>query len=261
MTAFRRRGRRTTDRIPPAAEGDELEWMDVFDELDEDMTEQVLRGRAEEIDPELRDVARVVAALRAGAATEPVPEMSSALRARLRVGPDPVVVAHRRARRALVLAAACAAVVVALGIGAAQNRLPAGVQDAVSSTAEVVGLDVPSSDDRHAEEEDGAEDTRRGQGGGGPVGDVPSGGRDDGAAVGPLGEAGQPPPSTPGGAIPADPAGSGPAVPASPPDKVDEPAADPVGPPADVPSERVTGAPGADADANRDDAAKDKRAK
>jgi hypothetical protein len=114
-----------------------------------------------------------------------------------------------------VLVAAAAVLVAgltAVSVGAAQNRLPADLQDAVASTADLVGLHVPSSDDRPADAGDarsevGADHARDDEA---PVG----------AAAGSDGDPGYVG-TTPGGALPADPGEVGddaPATPAVPPD-------------------------------------------
>jgi hypothetical protein len=112
--------------------------------------------------------------------------------------------------RAAVAAAVAALALV--GVGAAQNRLPSGVQDVVSSTADLVGIDVPRSDERHADDDsdDGTSD------------EVPS---TEGTEVpGSTEQQNQGDPgyegTTPGGANPADPGTPGdkePATPATPP--------------------------------------------
>ena len=98
--------------------------------------------------------------------------------------------------------AAATAATVLLGVGAAQNRLPAGVQDVVSSTAELVGIHLPHADERGAEHrQDGDVVDADQRGGDGQPGY-------DGV--------------TPGGADPADPGVAGdkePATPATPPDQ------------------------------------------
>jgi hypothetical protein len=63
---------------------------------------------------------------------------------------------RRQRRRVGGLGVVAAAVVVfgATGVAAATNSLPAGVQDAVSSVADVVGVEVPRSEERgHAGED------------------------------------------------------------------------------------------------------------
>ncbi|MGQ0833281.1 MAG: hypothetical protein ACT4OV_16570 [Microthrixaceae bacterium] len=132
--------------------GDEHdEWVvAMLDALDDEQTDAVLDGTVAV--EGLEAVVAVVRRLRASAAAEPVPPMSAALRALLDQQAVPSLPARRIARGALVRAAVAAAVtVVALvGAGAAQNRLPTGIQDVVSSTAELVGIDVPRSEDRGA---------------------------------------------------------------------------------------------------------------
>jgi hypothetical protein len=189
------------------------QWMTMIEMLDEREVDALLGGTAPA--EELAPVAAVATQLRARAAAEPAPPMSAALRAQLAAPPVVSLHAHRAARFALVRAAVAAAVAVLalVGVGAAQNRLPSGVQDVVSSTADLVGIDVPRSDERHAtddESDDGTSD------------EVPS---TEGTEVpGSTEQQNQGDPgyegTTPGGATPADPGTPGdkePATPATPP--------------------------------------------
>jgi hypothetical protein len=182
--------------IPTGDMGDRDQWMTMFSALDDASVDALLDGRALP-DGELHDVAEVVERLRASARREPVPPVSAALRAQLRganVVPFGPALAARRSMRRGVLAAAAAAAVVLVGVGADQNRLPANVQDVVASAAELVGVDVPTSDERPAA---GVGSTQSSEGAGGTDG------------------------STPGGATPADPGERGdhqPATPAVPPE-------------------------------------------
>jgi hypothetical protein len=182
--------------IPTGDMGDRDQWMTMFSALDDDAVDALLDGRAVP-DSELHDVAEVVERLRATARREPVPPMGAALRAQVRgthvVPFAPALTAHRSVRRGLV-AVVAAATVVLVGVGADQNRLPANVQDVVSSAAELVGVDVPASDERP-------------QAGGVSIQGSEGAGRTDGV--------------TPGGATPADPGEPGdqqPATPATPPE-------------------------------------------
>lgn len=189
--------------IPTEGSGDRDPWMTMFSTLDDDVVDALLEGHAPDETAELDELAAVVRRLRASAATEPVPPMSAALRAQVLqpdVHPLAPVVRARRSLRTGLLAAAAAAVVALIGVGAEQNRLPADVQDVVSSVADLVGVDVPRADDREdAEGEDpaavDAED-----------GSVDGQGKPD---------------VTNGGATPADPGEPGdkePATPATPPE-------------------------------------------
>jgi hypothetical protein len=206
----RRRGRRLgrsahTSRV---AGDDHDQWMETFEALDDDQVDALLAGRAP-VDGILVPVARVVQALRHLAASEPVPPMSASLRAQIA---SPIVTPigiRRAARSAFVKAAAVAALLALVGVGAAQNRLPSGIQDVVSSTADLVGVDVPRSEERHADGE--------GLGTGDPQGDADS--TPAGDARGNDGSPGHDG-VTPGGAVPADPgtpADHEPATPAVPP--------------------------------------------
>lgn len=197
----------------PGMPDDGQEWMTMIEMLDEREVDALLGGTAPA--EELAPVAAVVTALRERAAAEPAPPMSPELRTQLYAPPVVSLHAHRAARFALVRAAVAAAVAVLalVGVGAAQNRLPSGVQDVVSSTADLVGLDVPRSDERHATD-DGSDD--------GTSDEVPSTegteapGSTERQDQGDPGHEG----TTPGGASPADPGTPGdkePATPATPP--------------------------------------------
>ena len=162
-------------------------------------------------DRTLAPISEVARALRTRAAWEPVPALGQPLRDQLTAG---LPTGGRAARRAVLVAAAAVIVagVAAVSVGAAQNRLPADLQDAVASTADLVGLHMPTSDERPGD----AGDARSEVG--------VEHGRDDEAPVGaPASDDGAPgyDGTTPGGAEPADPgtAGDGePATPAVPPD-------------------------------------------
>jgi hypothetical protein len=184
------------------------EWMTMIEMLDEREVDALLGGTAPA--EELAPVAAVVTLLRERAAAEPAPPMSATLRAQLYAPPVVSLHAHRAARFALVRAAVAASVaaLALVGVGAAQNRLPSGVQDVVSSTAELVGIDVPRSDERHLTD-DGSDD--------GTSDEVPSTEAPGSTELqGDPGHEG----TTPGGATPADPGTPGdkePATPATPP--------------------------------------------
>ncbi len=188
---------------PPGQQDDSYKWMALLTTLDDDQLEALLQG-ATPVE-ELAPVAEVVQRLRRSVDAEPVPPMSDVLLAQLSAAPV-VPLATRRATKASLVKAAAAAVAAVLavgGAGAAQNRLPSGLQDVVSSTADLVGIDVPSSAERgsHADDDDD---------GGQPV---------DTAGTGNGGEPGYEG-TTPGGATPADPGTPGdkePATPATPP--------------------------------------------
>jgi hypothetical protein len=192
---------------------DGSEWMTMIEMLDERELDALLGGTAPA--EELAPVAAVVTRLRERAAAEPAPPMGATLRAQLYAPPVVSLHAHRAARFALVRAAVAAAVaaLALVGVGAAQNRLPSGVQDVVSSTADLVGIDVPRSDERHATD-DGSDD--------GTSDEVPSTEGTEAPGSTELQEQGDPgyEGTTPGGANPADPGTPGdkePATPATPP--------------------------------------------
>lgn len=217
-----------TDRNPEPAADDDTPWMQVPGDLDDLTVEDLLAG-APAAQADLALVTELVTRLRASAAAEPVPPMSAALRQQLET---PMVIsleAGRAARRSLAKAGAAAAAALAVtlvGVGASQNRLPTGVQDVVSSTAELVGVDVPRSEERSqgpAHRSDRGEERSRDEEAP-PVESPPEGSSD----------------ARGDGATPADPNGSGePATPAVPPDPATTaPSAVPVDPdrgPADDP--------------------------
>lgn len=173
----------------------------MFDTLDDHEVNALLAGTPVG-DGDLAPIAEVVRVLRGLAEHEPVPPMSNALRAQLAAAPVVPIGINQAMRTSFVKASAAAAVAAAvalMGVGAAQNRLPSGVQDIVSSTADLVGVDVPRSDQRHAHSS------------GSESGDL-NGNQNDSTP----GYDGQ----TPGGATPADPGTPGdktPATPATPP--------------------------------------------
>lgn len=183
---------------------DRDQWMTMFGTLDDESIDALLHGRAPEDNPDLDGVAAVVQRLRESAAQEPVPAMSAALRAQL-LQPHvvPLVPAGhaRRSLRAGVLVAAVAAAVALLGVGAGQNRLPANVQDVVSSVADVVGIDVPRAEER-----------TESKGGSGADDDHGATGQ-DGSTRGGAGRGGPAVPADPG-----QPADKEPATPATPPE-------------------------------------------
>lgn len=124
-------------------------WEAALDALDDQQMDALLGGSV--LVEELAPVAEVMRRLRQSAIDEPLPPMGATLRAlldepparRARHAPGP-------SRHAVVKAAAVAAAVAVLAAGAAENRLPAGIQDVVSSSANLVGISVPRAEDRHA---------------------------------------------------------------------------------------------------------------
>jgi hypothetical protein len=187
---------------PEAVGHDDPEWMAMFSTLDDHEVDGLLAGLPPD-DADLAPLAEVAAMLRRSAAEERVPTMSATLRAQL-AGPPVVALAARRASRSALIkagaAAAAAVAVVTLGVGATQNRLPAGLQDVLSSTANLVGIHVPTADERPSHSNGGSE----------PSDHAPE--ADDPGHEG----------TTPGGATPADPGTPGdkePATPATPPEQ------------------------------------------
>ncbi|MGH9274526.1 MAG: hypothetical protein ACRDZU_07755, partial [Acidimicrobiales bacterium] len=176
--------------------------MAMFSTLDDRDVDRLLAGMPS-ADRDLAPLAELAAFLRRSAAAEPAPPMGELLRAQLRGAPV-VAIAARKANRSLVKAGAAAAAVVAvvgMGVGASQNRLPAGLQDVLSSTANLVGIHVPTVDERSSHSN-------------GSDGDNPAPNADSGDP----GYEG----TTPGGVTPADPGTPGdkePATPATPPEQ------------------------------------------
>jgi hypothetical protein len=204
-------------RTPGQSGHDDTKWMAVFSALDDHEVDALLAGSTP-ADADLAPVAEVAQALRRRAAAEPVPPMSDSLRAQLNAPGVVSLAAHRATRGALIKAGAAAAAVIAvaaLGVGASQNRLPAGLQDVVSSTADLVGIDLP-----HAADRGQGDDHRSEQGDDNAKDDTaPDNGQGDGNDGDPGYDG-----TTPGGATPADPGTPGdkePATPATPPDKED----------------------------------------
>lgn len=192
MTEHERRVAAGVDRISTSAEDVDSAWMARLSALSDLEVDSLLCGTVPPDSEDLAPIADMALALRRHVLLDDVPEMSDELRRQLT---DAVLVplAPRSVMRlAAVKAVAAAAAVAALfiGVGASQNRLPAGMQNAVSSVAELVGVEVPRADVHdHA-----------------PV-ELDRGRDDEGR--------------TPGGATPADPGTPGdgePATPATPPD-------------------------------------------
>lgn len=191
---------------PDATSDDCDKWMTLLTRLDDDELDALLSGTAP-IDA-LAPVAEVVQRLRRSVILEPVPPMSPGLIAQLAEAPVVSLTARRAAQGSLVKAAAAAvaAVLALAGVGAAQNRLPSGIQDVVSSTAELVGIDVPRVSERQDDGQDEGDDS--------PVTTTGGQGAGNGGEPGYEG-------TTPGGATPADPGTPGdqePATPATPPE-------------------------------------------
>jgi hypothetical protein len=122
--------------------------------------EAVLRGRIPADRDDLAAVAALVERLHQLAASEPAPPMRAELRALVagQAGAEDrfAFLDRRQRRRVGALGVAAAAVVVfgATGVAAATNSLPSSLQDTVSNVADVVGVDVPRSEDRgHAGED------------------------------------------------------------------------------------------------------------
>lgn len=200
---------------PGPRSGDDLgEMAAIYD----DVTVEALLAGEPTADDALAPLVPVIGALRARAAAEPVPVMGAELRAQLAKDAVVVPLVPRRAVRSLVAKGAAAAAIVSVGlvgVAAAQNRLPADLQDVVSSTAGIVGIDVPSAGERGHVDHTQLERGRY----------------EDG--------------TTPGGATPADPGTPGdkePATPATPPvstgTSLDSPAVT-AGPPESVPADEA----------------------
>jgi hypothetical protein len=198
--------------IPTDGVDDDDRWMARIQQLEDHEVDALLAGDAPS-DRALAPISDVARALRTRVTWEPVPALGQPLRDQLAAGLPPA--GRRAARRALLVAAAAVLVasVAAISVGAAQNRLPADLQDAVASTADLVGVHVPTSDERSDDAGEARSDIGADHG------------RDDeapvAAAAGADGDPGYEG-VTPGGATPADPGTVGdsePAIPAVPPDE------------------------------------------
>jgi hypothetical protein len=210
-------------RIPPVQQDDDDEWMVIFRTLPDMDIEDLLAGR-ETASPAAAALTDVISTLRSAAHRHGAPAMSEPLRrqiARPRIVPSATrgSAPPRPRRRRLVLGGLVGLAFGAVGVGlaGAQNVLPEPLQDAASSAASVVGIDLPRADDR-----DGAtrgdpsdpQETRGDDEHGTPPEGTPGQGPDGSTPKGP-------PDSTPGGAVPADPGTPGdqrPATPAIPPE-------------------------------------------
>lgn len=181
------------DRISTPAEDVDTAWMARLSALSDPEVDSLLSGSVPLDSDDLAPIAEVARALRRRVLEDDVPEMSDDLRRQLT---DAVLVplAPRSALRLAVVktaAAAAAVAAVVVGVGASQNSLPAGMQNAVSSAAELVGVEVPRADVRDDADPVETQRSRDAEG------------------------------RTPGGATPADPGTPGdgePAAPATPPD-------------------------------------------
>lgn len=178
----------------------------MFSTLDDREIDGLLSGQPT-ANPELAPLVEVVATLRRSVG-DIVPTMSASLRAQLRATPVVPITARQAGRSALYKAGAVAAAalaVVGLGVGASQNRLPSGLQDVLSSTADIIGIHVPAASERGHGGSDADDAGKSGSSNGNDDG-VPGGGNDN----------------TNGGATPADPGTPGdkaPATPATPPEQ------------------------------------------
>jgi hypothetical protein len=178
--------------------------MALFRSLPEDDVEDLLAGGAP-ASPSAVALADVVAVLRADSARRGAPPMSAELRAQI-TAVRPTAAPSRRRR---MVAGGVLGIVFgtsALGVAGAQNALPAVLQDAASSAADVVGIDLPRAAERHQDEGDG------------------EGTSTDGSDPATQGEGSEgtgakgPKETTPGGANPADPGTPGDKEPADPAD-------------------------------------------
>jgi hypothetical protein len=171
--------------------------MALFRALPEDDVEDLLSGGAP-TSPSAAALADVVAVLRADATRRGAPPMSAELRAQIATV-RPTAAPSRRRR---VVAGGVLGIVFGtsvLGVAGAQNALPAVLQDAASSAADVVGIDLPRASERHQGDDDGeGEGTSTNGSDPSPQGE----GSEGTGANGPK-------ETTPGGANPADPADPG----------------------------------------------------
>ena len=178
----------SSGRTPINPDDDGTTWMPNFGSTPDDELDALLSGGVGQ-SAASAPLQELVAHLRSDAERHGIPAMSLALRQEIAAGRPRVVPAPRRRR---VLAGALAGLLVggsAIGVAGAQNALPAAVQDAVSTVADLVGIDLPRADEQD---------------------DVP-GGDDDRP-----GDVQGPPTSTPGGNTPADPGTPGDHEPATP---------------------------------------------
>lgn len=193
-------------RIPPGPVDDDDEWMAVLPSLPDAEIDALFAGQP--CASTHGGLSEFIDALRSAAVHLPAPVMSEALRLQVNRGvPRPVA-----ARRRRLLAGALGSLLLggtAIGVAGAQELLPAPVQDAASSAADMLGIDLPRASERHA-------DPDRGVGGQDDQGDGTSGTDDPGGAKpatsgppgateGKPGTSNGPPATTPGGAVPADP--------------------------------------------------------
>ena len=188
-------------RIPMGPSDDRDQWMAHVTSLSDHDIDELIAGRTPEGMHELSPVAQVSLALRERTAFETAPAMGPSLRQALADAPALTARNTGRIRRRLSGMAAVGVGALAFGAATAANAL-------VSEAGDVVGLELPHSDDRAhdgAENESGPEATT-------PDDDLGHG-DDTSTDLGPGAiDEGQPssadvgpPPSTPAGTTPADP--------------------------------------------------------
>jgi hypothetical protein len=170
MRCRQRAGRRAWGRTahnPERRAVDDTDQMDHIELLSDADLAQLVSGEVPPGRDDLVALSTALGALRARADAHPTPEMSPGLRirlaeadtdvtargraGRLAVAPAAAPVSRQPRWRGAVGASAAALVLVAgVGVGAAQNALPTVVQDAIAASANLVGIDLPRSQDRHA---------------------------------------------------------------------------------------------------------------
>ena len=197
-------------RIPPGPVDDDDKWMALLHALPDAEIDALFAGQPSASTP--GELSELIDALRRAAVLQPAPVMSEALRLQVNRGvPRPVA-----ARRRRLLAGALGSLLLggtAIGVAGAQELLPAPVQDAASSAADMLGIDLPRASERHADPDRGAggQDDQRDVRDDDPSGTDAPGGADPanpgppGATEGKPGTSNGPPATTPGGAVPADP--------------------------------------------------------
>lgn len=217
---------RLPGRIPWGSHDDDDELMALFRSLPDAEVDDLLAGRGSE-SPVAVALVDIVAALRADAPRHGAPPMSDALRRQI-TSVRPAVAPARRRRLAVAGALGLLFGTSAIGVAGAQNALPAALQDAASSAAGFVGIDLPRASERDDAPAGGEIDGNESDSPGG-AGTTTDTGREGGSNADPKG----PKETTPGGATPADPATPGDKGPATPADPADPATGNGSGPPDD----------------------------
>jgi hypothetical protein len=143
---------------------DQMHPLELLSDIDLD---QLVAGEVPPGRNDLVALSAALGALRARVDAEPVPAMAPGLRIQLAeadadvdpatrsrpglavVPPAAEVGGWARWRGAVGASAAALVLVAGVGVAAAQNALPSAVQDALAASAQLVGIDLPRSHDRH----------------------------------------------------------------------------------------------------------------